>query len=516
MAEPEQKTEQFGSRWGLIFAALGAAIGTGNIWRFPKETAANGGGAFLIAWVLFLFTWSIPLIIAEFAIGKKTRYGTIGSFKIFVNKKYAWMGVWMIFISTAIGFYYAVVMGWVLRYFFAAATGELARGAGNPNYTQALWDSFISNPAQVVFFQALAIAISAYVVYKGVTKGIERVNKILIPGLFLLLIIAMLWALTLPGSINGLKFMFMIRGEYLLKPDTWIRALAQSAWSCSAGMGMAMTYAVYMRKKEDTSLNAFITGFGNNIASLIAGIAVFCTVFALSATTHDAMGTMAEGSTGLTFVHLTRLFITMPGGTVIAALFFLAMAFAALTSMISTLEASVRNFGDHGWSRPKTLKFMTIVMFVCGLPSAVVVLSIAGSPTPVVLDNQDAVWGLALIVSGLFVAFAVWNYGVSRFREELVNTKWSDIYIGKWWEYVILILFPLQFLVLISWYIVDMFGREPITVGTLILQWGIALAIMIRLNDWLNSKPLVPRPKMDDEDEEVVEAEVVEVEPDRG
>jgi NSS family neurotransmitter:Na+ symporter len=204
----------------------------------------------------------------------------------------------------------------------------------------------------------------------------------------------------------------------------------------------------------------------------------------------------------------------MPGGTVLAAMFFLAMAFAALTSMISTFEGGVRNFMDHGWSRPKVIKFIAIAMFLCGLPSAVVVLSVGGAPTPVFLDNQDAVWGLALIVSGLFVAFAVWNYGVERFREELINTKYSDIYIGKWWEYVIKILFPIQFLILISWYIVDMLGREPLTVLTLVVQWGAALAILIYLNDWINSKPLVPRPKMDDEDdEEVVEGEVVEVEP---
>jgi NSS family neurotransmitter:Na+ symporter len=479
MAEVQQEKEQWGSRWGLIFAAMGAAIGTGNIWRFPRETAVNGGGAFMIPWLLFLFSWSIPLLIAEFTIGKNTRFGTIGAFKKFAGKKYAWMGAWMMLVNIVIMFYYAVVMGWVLKYFTLAISGGFSKGVN----TEAMWQGFVTSPGQVVFFQLMAIGISTFVVYKGVAKGIERTNKILIPAMFVLLIIAALWALSLPGALNGLKFMFIVRPEHLGRAETWVSALSQSAFSTSAGFGMAITYAVYMRRKEDTTLNAVIAGLGNNAASLIAGIAVICTVFALSATNVEAIGVMESGNEGLAFIHLTRLFTTMPGGIVIAG---------------------------HGWSRNKSLKITSTVIFICGIPSALIVLE---GGIPIYFKNQDHVWSFGLIVSGMFVCFAVFKYGIAHFRETLVNTEYNDLYIGKWWEYI-MYLFPIQFMFLMAWYFSDAISIDPTNwwnpfvpdgFATIILQWGIALAILIYLNDWINKQPLAERESRD--------GEIIEVEP---
>ncbi|MEW6070224.1 MAG: sodium-dependent transporter [Candidatus Thermoplasmatota archaeon] len=483
--------EVWKSRWGLLFATLGAAIGLGNIWRFPKEVAANGGGAFIIAYVIFLFSWSVPLLIAEFSLGKHTRLGTIGAFRVFAGKKYAVMGAWMMVVSTIVCFYYAVVTGWTIRYFIVASSGNLTPTTN----TVELWQNFITSPLEIIFFQFIAIALCAYVVYKGIRKGIEIVNKILIPLLFVLLGIAAVWALSIPGAFNGLKFMYIPRWEYLGRAETWVRGLAQSAWSCSAGFGMAITYAVYMKKKEDTTLNAFITGLGDTAAALIAGIAVICTVFAVSASTTDALGIMKAGETGLAFVHLTNLFIRMPGGILIAAVFFLATAFAALTSLISGFEIAARNFMDHGWSRHKSIGIVACATFLLGLPSAVIV---AGTE-PVFLANQDFVWGLGLIVAGFFVAFAVWKYGVSKFRKEIINTGFNDIYIGRWWDFVIVVLFPLQFGALMFWYLWQSLQSPqwwnplvPIGFATLILQWCIVMLILLKLNKWLVSKELKP------------------------
>jgi NSS family neurotransmitter:Na+ symporter len=510
MAEGQQAQEQWGSRWGLIFAALGAAIGTGNIWRFPRECAVNGGGAFMIPWILFLFSWSIPLLIAEFTIGKHTRFGTIGAFKRFAGKKYAWMGAWMMLVNIFIMFYYAVVMGWVLKYFTVAASGQLTSSTD----TDAMWNSFITSPGQVIFFQVLAISISTFVVYKGIAKGIERTNKILIPSLFLLIIIAAIWALTLPGAMNGLKYMFGVRGNYIGRAETWVSALSQSAFSTSAGFGMAITYAVYMKKREDTTLNAFIAGLGNNAASLIAGIAIICTVFALASTNVEAISIMESGNEGLAFIHLTRLFTLMPGGVVIAGIFFLAMSFAAITSMISGMEITVRNFMDHGWSRNKSLRITAMMMFVFGLPSALIVVN---GGVPAFLKNQDHVWSFGLIVSGLFVFFAVWRYGINRFREDHVNTEWNDLFIGRWWVYI-MYLFPLQFIFLMMWFFSQSIAQHPNTwmlpwepegFITIVLQWGLAIAILLYLNNRINEYELV-------EQEEPEEGEIVEVQPQYG
>lgn len=483
--------EVWKSRWGLIFAALGAAIGLGNIWRFPKEVAANGGGAFIIAYIIFLFSWSAPLLIAEFSLGKKTRLGTIGTFKIFVGKKYAFMGAWMMVVSTIVCFYYAVITGWTIKYSILALSGSLSASTN----TSQVWHNFIISPLEVIFFQFIAIAFCAYVVYKGIRKGIEKVNIILIPLLFILLFVTAIWALSLPGSLNGLKFMYIPRMEYLVRAETWVRALAQSAWSCSAGFGMALTYAIYMKKKEDTALNAFITGLGDTAVALIAGIAVICTVFALSATTGEALGIMESGETSLAFVHLTGLFLRMPGGIFITGMFFIATAFATLTSLISGFEIATRNFMDHGWSRHKSLAVVACATFLLGLPSAVIVIG----AEPVFLANQDFVWGLGLIVAGLFVAFAVWKYGASKFRKELINTGFNDINIGRWWDFVITILFPLQFGALMVWYLWQSLQSPqwwnplmPIGCATLILQWSVAMLVLFKLNKWLVSKELKP------------------------
>jgi NSS family neurotransmitter:Na+ symporter len=484
--------EVWKSRWGLILAALGGAIGLGNIWRFPKEAATNGGGAFMIAYIIFLFSWSIPLLIAEFSLGKKTKLGTIGTFKVFVGKKYAFMGAWMVLVSTFVCFYYAVITGWVIRYFWAVFGGELYLGMSE-KATEALWNSFIGSSWQVILCQALAVGISFYVVWKGIRNGIEVINKILIPFLFLLLIIAALWSLSLPGALNGLKFLYIPRVEYLGRAETWLRALAQSAWSCSAGFGMAITYAVYMRKKEDTALNAFITGFGDTAVALLAGIAVICTVFAVSASTSEALQVVGEGEVSMTFVHLTRLFVSMPYGTIIAGIFFLTASFAALTSLISGLEIATRNFMDHGWSRNKASKFVGGITFLVGLPSALIVVG----GKPIFLTNQDFVWSLGLIVSGLFVVFAIWKYGVSDFRKNIINTGYNDIHIGWWWDVVIVILFPLQFAVFVLWYIYQSLQSadwwnplQPIGLATIVLQWGIMIFVLLKLNKWLGGKEL--------------------------
>ena len=478
----EQNSEQFSSRLGLILTTIGAAVGTGNIWRFPREAAANGGGSFMIGWLLFLFAWSIPLLMAEFAIGKKTRLGTVGAMRDMAGRRFTWLGVWMMWVGTAVGFYYAVVMGWTIRYFWIAISGEMS-SATDTTETQALWDNFISSPSEVILFQLIAVSFSAFIVYNGIS-GIEKANMILIPCLVAFLVVAMIYPFILnpSGAAMGLRFMFIPQWDYFFKGETWIRALTQSAWSTSAGFGMAITYAVAMRKKEDIGLNAFLTGLGNNSVSLIAGVAVLGTVFALSDSTADGLEAVESGSSGLTFIHLTALFATMgTAGWIIGSIFFLAMSFAALTSMVSTLQACVVNFVDMGWERKEAVKYISVAVALAGIPSAI---------SLEFLDNQDFVWGTGLIVSGLMVAVVVMRFGVSDFRKNLINTKYADVHIGKWWEYIIKYVFPIEFIAVFGFFIyeklqddsqspIDGMGLGVFTIMTMIIQWVIVLSIFI-------------------------------------
>ena len=518
------ESDQFSGRLGLIFASIGAAIGTGNIWRFPRMVGANGGGTFLIPWLFFLFVWSIPLVIAEFAMGKRSRVGTVGTFRIFAGKKFAWMGLWTAWISTAIGFYYAIVAGWCLKYFQLGISGGLT---GDGVDTTEVWNSFLQSPMQVIAFQFLIIAITLLAIWKG-AKAIEKVNVLLMTSLFVLLFMTLglsLWMDMSDGSLDGALFMFTVDPDMLMEPEVWINGLSQSAWSCSAGMGMCITYAVYMRKDEDTVLNAFTMGFANNSISIIAGLAVLSAIFAVSA---DPLTTVTNGSSAITFLALPEVFAQAPGGAVGAfvmmAGFFLALSFAAITSMISTVELCVRNFVDHGYDRQKSVLITSLAIFFFGLPSALmwIQLDAGGVAFPEFLEVQDHIWGYGLMFSGLFIAFSIWKYGyvkwkkevelgkaapglsgylgvgVSAFRDDFINTGDNDLEVGRWWDICLYLAFPFLFSVLMLSYFGDMIANtedvwnptNPKGLGIILAFWGIVATVFIVLNKTLIQRPL--------------------------
>ena len=195
--------EVFTSRWALVLAALGMAVGTGNIWRFPRVAAANGGGAFLIPWIAALFLWSIPMLMVEFALGKRSRRGPIGAVAVVLGPGKAWMGGFVGICTLAIMFYYSVVAGWCLRYFFLTLQGPLAQDA------EVVWTAFAGSGSWwPVLFHGLALSLGLAIISRGVVGGIEIANRILIPSLFVLLVVAALRAVTLDGAGRGLEFLF--------------------------------------------------------------------------------------------------------------------------------------------------------------------------------------------------------------------------------------------------------------------------------------------------------------------
>ncbi len=476
-----KQQEFFSSRWTLIISTLGIAIGTGNIWRFSRIVAQNGGGSFLIPWVIFLLLWSVPLIIAEFAIGKSTRFGPIGAISKTAGKNFGWMGAFIVFVSTAIMFYYSVITGWCLRYFISAVSGDLFTAQDHLVY----WNDFAAG-YQPILFHILALLLVGFIVIRGVSKGIEKVSKILVPSLLLILIILFIRAVTLPGSIEGIKYFFTPDLNIILDYKVWLNALTQNAWDTGAGWGLIMTYAVYMRKREDISLNAALIGFGNNSVSLIAGITIFSTVFALSSV--DAMQQVTQSgpaNTGLTFIYLPILFSKMSSSLLIntffASIFFLALFFAAVTSLISMVELSTRTLIDFGFKRRKAIAIIIILGFLLGLPSAIDLKFLA---------NQDWVWGVGLILSGAFISFAIIKFGVNKFREEVINGYGSDVKIGKWYNFIVGIAIPIQVIVLLSWWLYSSISWDsewwnPFhseNFGTVIFQWAVVIIIFISLN----------------------------------
>ena len=469
----------FSSRWGMMLAMLGMAIGTGNIWRFPRVAASNGGGAFLVAWVVFLLLWSVPLILVEFAIGKNTRRGPIGAFVKVAGPRFAWMGAWVAFTATAIMCYYSVVMGWTVRYLWGSITRAVPMDS--PEAADAFWSAYVGSGAAVAT-HAVAMTLGALVVARGV-MGIERAARVLIPSLLVLVIVLVIRAVTLPGASAGLEFLFSPNWSDLLTARVWLEALTQNAWDTGAGWGLIVAYAVYLGRREDTTLNAFLLGFGNHSVSLLAGIMVLCTVFAIMP---DSAGQIVgAGNEGLTFVWVPQLFGQMPAGRFFMVLFFLALVFAAWSSLIAMIELASRVLRDAGVERTRAIMAVGALGFLVGLPSA---LSVD------MFRNQDWVWGVGLMLCGFFFAFAVLRFGVDRFRTAMVNMEGCDLVIGRWWN-VAIRLVAVQAVVLMGWWLwqaVDLSDLaatftpfSTFNVGSVLVQWIVAITAFLLLNRWL-------------------------------
>jgi len=380
--------------------------------------------------------------------------------------------------ATAIMFYYSVVAGWCLRYLWAALTMEIEPGA-----SAAFWEAYAGTPT-ALGTHVLALGLAAAVVWFGV-RGIERVAKVVIPTLFVLIIVLAVRAVTLPGAVRGLEFLFLPDWSALTDVRIWLQALTQNAWDTGAGWGLILTYAVYMKAREDVPLNAFLIGFGNNTVSLLAGIMVLCTVFALNP------GAQAEivgaGNEGLTFIWMPELFAAMPAGGLFMAIFFLALTFAALTSLIAMLELATRILIDAGMSRRRALLVVAGAGLLFGAPSA---LSLT------FLHNQDWVWGVGLMLSGLFFALGARKFGVERLRTEVVNAEGCDLHIGRWWSFLVRVVVPVEAVVLMGWWLWQARGWDAegwldpfsaTSVGTVLMQVAIALVALVALNRWLAS-----------------------------
>jgi NSS family neurotransmitter:Na+ symporter len=491
-----QTDQRFSSRLGMILCVLGIAVGTGNIWRFPRIAAQNAGedgaGAFLVAWLVFLFVWSVPLIIAEYALGRRGRMGVVGTFAKLAGEKFAWMGAFVGFVATAIMFYYSVVAGWCIYYLMKMTVAPLPLSA---EAAQGVWDGFQGGGFPVVF-HALAMGLGAVVVWNGI-RSIERANLVLIPALLLIVLISLARALTLDGASEGIAFLFTPDWSTLANPKIWLEALTQNAWDTGAGWGLILTYGAYMQSRHGVVKNAIITGVGNNTVSLLAAIVIFGTVFAIlgsqmsKSEVLEVMQTSGPAATGLTFIWMPQLFAKMPGGSMFAILFFLGLSFAAFSSLISMIELSTRILVDFGIARRQAILGVCIVGFTLGIPSAINLEFFA---------NQDFVWGVALMISGAFIAFAVIRQGAARFRSENIDNQPDDWNAGAVWDSLIRFVIPGLAAVLLGWWLYQaaaVYAPErwydpfnPFSVMTCLAQWGIVLFLLILLNRRLAKRTL--------------------------
>lgn len=479
---------RFTTRFGLILSAIGVAVGTGNIWRFPRIASQNAGegdsgaGAFLIAWLIFLLMWSIPLIIAEYAIGKKYRAGVVRSFIGGLGKRFTWVGSFVAFVPCAITFFYTVVVGWCIYYFFYVLINPLPVSYES---SLAIWESYQNSYMPIVTFIA-AIGLGALAIWKGI-GSIEKVNKILIPSLLVIVVISVIRAVTLPGSEVGLGYLFRADFSQLGNPKVWLDALTQNAWDTGAGWGLFLTYAAYMKMEHGTVKNAFITGIGNNTVSILSGIMIFGTVFAILRTEMgmsdpeilEIMKTSGPASTGLTFIWMPQLFQRMFGGNILSVLFFLGLTFAGFTSLIAQLELPTRVFVDTGLKRKTAIGMVCLMTFIFGFPSA---------RNLNFLSNQDFVWGVALMISGALIAILIIRQGTDNIRSE-INSVATDRNVGRLWGNIMKYFIPVAALTLLIWWLAQSFvpgeWYNPFTQYSFmscIFQWVIVAGLLFLFN----------------------------------
>ncbi|QBC44194.1 sodium-dependent transporter [Iodobacter fluviatilis] len=350
----------WGSRLGFILAASGSAVGLGAIWKFPYVAGKNGGGVFLLAYLACVFTVGIALLLAEMVIGRAANRSATTAFRDLKGGLWPWAGrlsVLCIFIVMA---YYSVVGGWVIAYIGKSITGE-ALGHSTTELSSA-FSKFIADPASSLFYTALFLGVTVAVVLGGVQKGIERMSKVLMPALFILMLVLIARSLTLPGAWEGVRY-FITPDFSKLTSAMVVDALGLAFFSLSLGMGIIISYGSYVDKDTNLAGATLWISILATLASVLAGFMVLPAVF--------AFGVDPAAGPGLTFITMPAIFAQMPFGQAWAIAFFLLLLFAALTSSVSIVEPIVSYFIDEfGWERRRAAYITTAAVFIASIPAA--------------------------------------------------------------------------------------------------------------------------------------------------
>ncbi|MBN2167201.1 MAG: sodium-dependent transporter [Marinilabiliaceae bacterium] len=349
--------DSFKSKFGVIAAAAGSAIGLGNIWKFPYITGENGGAAFLFVYLAFIAVIGLPIMLSELIIGRKAHRNAIGSFKKLAPATlWKYIGIFGVGAAFFILSFYGVVAGWSIRYIFIAFSDLSYNGAESVN---AFFNSFIKNPLQPLIYQLIFMFLTGLIVIIGVQKGIEKFSKILMPILLVLIIVLDIRALTLPGASDGLRFLFHPDFGKLSFEGVLV-ALGHAFFSLSLGMGTLITYGSYINKKNNLIRVAINVTIADTLIAILAGIAIIPAVFAFNLEP-------SEGP-GLIFITLPNVFKSMPGGDFFSVLFFVLLTIAALTSAISILEVVVAYFSEElKMKRRVATVFATVLISLLGI-----------------------------------------------------------------------------------------------------------------------------------------------------
>jgi NSS family neurotransmitter:Na+ symporter len=436
------KREQWNSHLGFLLAAVGSAIGLGNIWRFSYMAYSNGGGAFLIPYITALLTAGVALLILEFGIGHE-RIGSAPLAYAKINRNWEWLGWWaVIFVMFGIELYYVVIIAWCLNYFFLSF--DLSWGTDPNNFFFKEFLKLNTDPANIgeirtpILTSLIVIwALNWVIVYRGIRKGIELANKIFMPLLFILTAILVFWSLSLDGAMDGIKAYLTPDFSKLTEPKVWIDAYSQIFFTLSLGFGIMIAYASYLPAKANITRSAFFTAFINSGFSLFAGFAVFAVLGFMAASQGQPISEVVTKSIGLAFVAYPKAVSLMPGGNFFGAIFFLSLVIAGISSSISIIEAFTSSVVDKFGVKRKTVVNITCTL---GFLGSIIFTTQAGLIWLDIADHFLTHYGL--VVVGIAECILVgWLFNLDMLRKHI--NKISSIQLGWWWDFLIKIFVPL-------------------------------------------------------------------------
>ncbi|QTV80672.1 sodium-dependent transporter [Microbacterium sp. NIBRBAC000506063] len=512
--------ETWGTRGAFIIAAISSAVGLGNIWRFPGVAYENGGGAFLLPYLVAFLTAGLPILFFDYAIGHRYKASPPLAFRR-INKKFEPLGWWQVAICYVIATYYSVVIAWAATYAYYAshrAWGDDAVGFFIENHLHMAdpEDGFTLQfaPAVLIPLAALWIVV-VFVLARGIRRGLDKANKITLPLLVITFTAIVVYALFLPGAVDGLNAFFTPSWEALANPAVWIAAYGHIFFSFSIAFGIMLTYSSYLRRKSDLTGSGLVVAFSNTSFELLAGIGVFATLGFLASVQSVAIAELERiTGVGLAFMTYPTLLSEMPGGAVIGVLFFLCLVLAGFTSLLSILQVVSASVQDKtGWSPSKA---GLIVGLATAVPSILLFSTTSGLSS---LDIVDAfVNNIGVVAAAVFTLLlvAIIARKTPEFRAHLNAV--SSLKVGWPWALMVTILTPIILTVILvtgAWdYIVNGYGAPPYPafyVG--IAGWGMIAAMLVF--SFVVSYRSYFRPEVDEDGFEDTDTLALEVQQDK-
>ncbi|MGX9417346.1 sodium-dependent transporter [Vibrio sp. RC27] len=478
------KREQWGSRAGFILAAVGSAVGLGNIWRFPYMAYENGGGAFFIPYLFAMITAGIPFMILEFSMGQKYR-GSAPKTLAKIHAKFEWLGWFQVGVAATIAVYYVAVIGWAISYLgmsFDQGWGEDTNGFFFGDYL-GLGDNSPTNLGGIQWKIALAMTIAWAITYaaiaRGVKAGIELASKILMPVLFLMVLFLIARMIMLPGALDGVNYMFKPDFSKIWDVKVWAAAYGQIFFTLSIGFSIMLAYSSYLPEKSDITNNAFMTVLINCGFSILAGIMIFSVLGYMAMEQAKPITEVVSAGVGLAFVTLPAAINLLPAPYILGPLLFLALVVAGLSSQISILEAVTSAVMDKmEWSRTKAANIVLGTGFVISM-------AFATNGGLLLLDLVDHFANNVGIMAGCFIEIVMmtWLFKISNVRE-YVN-KISDFSIGVWFDLCLRFITPAILAIILvtklNHILTEGYGGYDLTLGWVLMAGILVFSIAINV-----------------------------------